>query len=312
MKWRGVALWATFSALAAGCATAPPVAPPIEERPAPSAPSPVQMLEGPHRARALNLMQERRWAEAAIQWELLLLLRPQSSEYRALLATTRKHIEDTAHDALGDAEQARKRGDLDAAATQYLRALNADRDNQGAANGLREIERERVRRAYLNRSPRGMTGAMTPTAEDLAEVDEGVSLYRQGDYVGAVQSLQRYLPTHPKDTVARGYLADAFYQLGLAAVKDGRKEDALRYFEKGRAVSQTDRNGLEVVVRETRRSLADDYFRRGVEAYAQNPRQAIELWQQSLRYDPSHEEALARLRSARQAARSAGAAAARQ
>ena len=146
-------------ALLAGCATAPPpLQAPAEPRAA--LPAREQTLERDYRARALALMHAQRWAEAKVQWELLLLLRPGAAEYRAQLEAAHKHIAETAADAAALAAAARKRGDLDTAAMQYLRALAADQDNTAAAQALREIERERTRRAYLNRPPRSLPGAI--------------------------------------------------------------------------------------------------------------------------------------------------------
>jgi hypothetical protein len=39
--------------------------------------------------------------------------------------------------------------------------LAADRENAIATQGLREIERDRTRRTYLNRPPRAVLGVMT-------------------------------------------------------------------------------------------------------------------------------------------------------
>ncbi|MGE5339049.1 MAG: hypothetical protein ACM3PU_14570 [Gemmatimonadota bacterium] len=139
--------------LVAGCATPPPVSVPREE-PRIALPSREQKLERDFQARAHALMREERWADAEVQWKLLLLLRPDQVEYRHELEAARRHIVDIAAEANAHAAAARKRGDLDGATTQYLRALATDRDNEIAAQGLREIERERNRRAYLNRPPR--------------------------------------------------------------------------------------------------------------------------------------------------------------
>jgi hypothetical protein len=52
------------------------------------------------------------------------------------------------------ADKARRNGNLDRATIEYLRVLSVDRNNARAAQGLRDIERERTRRNYLNRPPR--------------------------------------------------------------------------------------------------------------------------------------------------------------
>ncbi len=167
MSRRGATL-VVLAALLAGCATSPP---PGVATGAASAllPAREQTLERDWRARAAALMHERRWADAQVQLELLLLLRPGAVEYRSQLETVHRAIVDTAADASAQAAAARRRGDLEAATVQYLRALAADRDNAAAAQGLREIERERVRRAYLNRPPRSVPSTITGRSGPLAE-----------------------------------------------------------------------------------------------------------------------------------------------
>jgi|APFre7841882724_1041349.scaffolds.fasta_scaffold02107_3 tetratricopeptide (TPR) repeat protein len=135
----------------AGCATPPPAV----EAPAPVvAPQPAAGLEQAYRQRAAALAAERRWAEAAIQWELLTVLRPDSTAYRDEAAAARGRSAEMSQTHFRAAEQARRRGDNEQAATLLLRALSADPANAAAAQGLQAIELERSRRAWLNRPPR--------------------------------------------------------------------------------------------------------------------------------------------------------------
>ncbi len=158
------AMFAIVAALMlAGCAVPAPTAGPA---PSPALSSREHTLERDWRARATALTREQRWAEARVQLELLQLLDPAAADYRTQLESVRRTIAGVAAEAHAQAAAARRRGDLDAATTQYLRALAADRDDAAAAQGLREIERERVRRAWLNRPPRSMpNGAAGKPAE---------------------------------------------------------------------------------------------------------------------------------------------------
>jgi hypothetical protein len=152
---------AFLAMLEAGCVT--PAAP-VAEPPEPvrtTLPAREHTLERDYRARSAALMKDGRWADAKVQWELLLLLNPGSTEYRSQLDVTRRRIDDAAAEANAHAATARRRGDLETATTQFLRALAADRENPVAIQGLREIERDRTRRAYLNRPPRSVPGVTT-------------------------------------------------------------------------------------------------------------------------------------------------------
>jgi len=183
---------AFLTMLLAGCVTPPaPIAVSPESARA-SLPSREQTLERDYRARAAALMKDGRWADAKVQWELLLMLRPGAMEYRAQLDFTRKRIEETATEANANAAAARKRSDLDTATTQYLRALAADQENAIAAQGLREIERDRTRRAYLNRPPRAVLGIMTGKPGAPVELESDyMQRQKPGNGDEAVRPLRR-------------------------------------------------------------------------------------------------------------------------
>jgi hypothetical protein len=137
----------------AGCATPSPVPAP-EAAPTVETPRLAGDAERALRERADSDMRARRWADALVQWELLALLKPDAQEYREQIEQTRRQIDATARSALAAAEQAQRSGNLERATVEYLRVLSVDRDNARAAQALREIERERTRRNYLNRPPR--------------------------------------------------------------------------------------------------------------------------------------------------------------
>jgi len=162
---------ACLAFLLVGCVMLPGSGPTPPEPVRTTLPSREQTLERDYRAHATALMHEARWADAKVQWELLLLLRPGSAEYRTQWEVAHKHIADTAAEAIDHAAAARRRGDLELATNQYLRALAADRENTAAAQGLREIERERTRRAYLNRPPRAVLSIITGNPSAPVELE---------------------------------------------------------------------------------------------------------------------------------------------
>ena len=148
---RGIVL--ALAALLGGCTTLPEPAP--APAPAPAVPDrTVPAAEEAWRERAQASAREKRWADALEQWELLALLRPESGEYRAQQNLMRERIGESVRKSLAAGDQARQRGDLDAAQVEYLRVLSLDHANAAAAEGLRAIERARVQRNYLGRKPR--------------------------------------------------------------------------------------------------------------------------------------------------------------
>ena len=142
---------------AAGCATPPPAEQPAAseiEAPALRTPAPADEAEGVLRERAQAHEAQGRWADALRQWELLVVLRPGSADYGERVARMRRHIREIAAKSLALAEQARRSGNLERATLEYLRVLSVDHDNERAAQGLQDIERERTHRNYMNRPPR--------------------------------------------------------------------------------------------------------------------------------------------------------------
>lgn len=154
---QGALLASLAAAWIAGCATPPPTptaeTPRVAVQPAPRA-SLAETGETTYRERAKHHAQEGHWAEALVYWELLTLLKPDSAEYRAEFDRVRNHIRQTAAALLHAASSARRRGELDHSVELYIKVLSMEPDNAAAAEALRQIERQRIRRAYLNRPPR--------------------------------------------------------------------------------------------------------------------------------------------------------------
>lgn len=145
--------------LLAGCVTPPaadaPLAPVEATSPAFHARQPhAAAIEQVHLEKVQTYMRERRWADALVQWQILALLNPSAQNYRDEIETLRTRIRSIASELLNAADNARRRGNLSQATLEYLRVLNVDRDNAVAAQALRDIEKEQVRRHYLNRAPR--------------------------------------------------------------------------------------------------------------------------------------------------------------
>jgi tetratricopeptide (TPR) repeat protein len=304
-----------LAALLAACAGTP-----TAELPTPQTFSPIPPtarladFESSYSERAVALSREGRWAEALPLWEILVLLRPDSQDYRAQLERTQEQIGQVVAERLKAADKTRHAGDLERATLQYLRVLSVDPQNADAARALREIEAERVKRAYLlkprvlaNRSSAERNGARNsvaqPANDPAGELEIGVVQFRQGDYAGSVQTLEKYFRAHPRDDNARSYLADAYQQVGLASLREGRKEEALGQLEKAQQLGPSDPAEVSKAVRSVRQALGEEYYRLGVQAFASDIDRAISLWERSLSYDPSQVQVQVRLQQARRAQR---------
>lgn len=178
-------------------------------------------FEQQYRDRASTAQRQGRLADAAIAWEVLTVLRPDSRDYRDALADTRRQIGGAAAERLSRAAQAQRRGDLDAATQGYLAVLALQPDSTAAADALRSIERERVRRQQLGRPSRLTltrrgTEAMVPADKpapagvDRNELEHAAILARQGEIDTAISLLERRIAADRTDRAARNLLADLY------------------------------------------------------------------------------------------------------
>ena len=289
----------------AACASVPP------ERPVPQSsgggfvlqPALYQSFEDAHRNKALSLQQQQRWAEAAVEWEILALLNPDRVEYRNQRRDAQTHIARGVEESLKSADEARQRGDLQAASHFYLKALSLDPSNGTAVDTLRKLEQESVRHTLHTRVGHMSkeAGTVRPgPASERRDLEFGALLLRQGDYSGSIKTLEKYLKGVPKDELARRYLADAHFQLAQQRLEQGRKEDALSHLESAKGTHEQDPAELRESIETLRKALAEDYYQKGMKVYRTSLEEAITDWERSVQYDPAHPQASARLQRARQ------------
>ena len=117
-------------------------------------PSPVAAFEQRQRESAPPARRRGRLAEAALAWEILTVLRPDSAEYRDRLTDTQRLIDAAVADRSQRAVQATSAAISKAHREQYLAVLALQPDQAQAAEALRSIERERNRRNHLGKFSR--------------------------------------------------------------------------------------------------------------------------------------------------------------
>ena len=214
VAWVGVAL--------AGCASRPPPAPPPEgaqKRQPKAAPS---AFEAEQRERALSATRRHALADAALAWEVLVVLRPDVTEYRERLRDTRERIEDEVSERLPRAALAARQGDLDGATRQYLEVLALQPDSEPAADALRALERERNKRNSLGKFSR-LTIARAPQADrgkpasanEMAgrnDIEHASILADNGEFDEAIGLLETRLAANRRDAAARRLLAKVYYR----------------------------------------------------------------------------------------------------
>lgn len=270
-----------MAAILSGCSTTPAPAPPAAAEKAASPPvvSPGSAAHATPDAferqwleRANTAARQGQYAEAAWAWEVLTTLRPASSEYREAAASLRRQTDVVVSDRMQRAVQAQRKGDVDGAVQQYLAALAAQPDHLPAAEALRAIERERVKRQQLGRLSRyAMTrraatdaeviaDARTQKAANAAGVDrnelEHVSiLARQGEIDAAIAQAELRVAADRNDKPARELLADLYQRKAEDLVTARDVAGAIALLDKSVKLDPTDTAATERL-KQLRASLA--------------------------------------------------------
>ena len=220
-----------LAALCAACSTAPTALPgadslpPQEEARGRSAGA--AAFEQRWHERALAQSRAGRLGEATQSWEILAALRPDVGEYRERLAATRRQVDAAVPERLQRAQQAWKRGELDAASTQFLSVLALKPGEAQAADALRAIERERNRALYLGKPSRitlargNGTGALhgakpastqASNQADRNDVEHAALLRTQGESEAAITLLEKYVAARGTDPAACRMLSELYLQ----------------------------------------------------------------------------------------------------
>ena len=230
------ALW--LSACLAGCGHAPvpvapaapaPVALSVPDTPDPAPQSGLKAADFERRQENLARAAESqgRWADAALGWEVLVLLRPDVSRYAEALTRVRDKITTAVNDRMSRGQAAMRRGELDVAAQTYLEALSFAPDHVAAADALRAVERERNRKSFVGKFSRNTLtrravadGEMrySDAARDGKNGGEGghlehaTLLLRQGELDGAIGVLRDALRGGIGAPATKAMLVDAYVQ----------------------------------------------------------------------------------------------------
>ena len=125
--------------------------------------------------RAVMLAQQKWLADAALAWEVLVVLRPDVPDYRERLAEIRRQIDSAVAERLPRGASAAQRGDIDYATRQYLAILALQPHNALAADALRALERERNKRQYLGRHSRLTITRRAAAEAEMATLPTAVS-----------------------------------------------------------------------------------------------------------------------------------------
>lgn len=217
-----------MAAVVCGCANQSPT---VERAPA-AAPAPLPpddpatngsteslaAFERQQRDAAEAAARQGRWVEAIWAWDIVLALSPRDGEAARRRAQAEAAVTAALPERLARARAARSRGDLDGAARAYLDVLVLAPDNAAAADAMRDIERERVRRYQLGQPSRTVmarrafanTAARGTTTEERNEIEHASMLASQGDINAAIATLQPLSGPRRGSPTLKALLADLY------------------------------------------------------------------------------------------------------
>jgi tetratricopeptide (TPR) repeat protein len=256
----------------AGCASrAPaPTAPTggVPDAPVATPAAPLDAFQQQQQDRAERAEAQGRWAEAALAWEVLGLLRPDDGAVARRLAAARQQIGERVARHQAVAQAAQRRGDGQAAMREWLELLALDPSHLGAADALRQMERERSARSQVGRFARPLLPARRPAepapapSPALAEAarsansqrEHATLLARQGDLDGAI-TLLRDSPQWRSQPAHRAMVVD-LYVRKAEATKAAQPEVARKAVEAALAIDARHPAALALQVQLVRPSAA--------------------------------------------------------
>lgn len=257
-----------------GCSTPPtaPVAataPAVVAEPAPAADPAVTRFEQQQLDAALLAQRQGRLADAALAWEVLAVLRPDNTDYRARLSEVRQAIDRGTALRMARALSSRQRGDAAGAERAYLEVLSLDPRHAAAASALREIEVERNRASVVGKF------VQPPSLNGRAGNGSGPQPAARGPAMPvpvAALPVQRNLLEHASLLASQGELDSAIAMLNEAALAAPRD--------------------LEL-----RKQLVHWLEVRGEQLTARDPKAARADFERALELDPQARNARARLQA---------------
>lgn len=223
MKGGAVAAVAVGLAACAAPPPAPLTAPDPAARPAAGADDlALRRFQRVQLDRAEAAESQGRLADAHTAYEVLALLQPDGA-HAAKAAQLGLRIDAEVALRMPRAEAAQRRGDHDQAAQLYLEVLALAPAHAGAADALRQLERERNRRQFVGKFSRQtltrraaadaeMNGSDEPAAPGATrnQIEHATLLARQGDVEAAIALLRE--TGRPADAPSRALLADLYVQ----------------------------------------------------------------------------------------------------
>lgn len=265
----------------------------------PAAPAPV--VATPREQVAAQLFEQGRYADALLQWQILLAEAPNNAAYQSYAQDVQDVIEQKVREHMQAANYALSIGDSANEQRELLKALALSPVNGPALELLRRIESDRawsIENAKLAKLKSNIEKKITSTEPEHDQeqfyLELGVALFKEGDYSGAIQEIQKYLNSYPNDPAARRQISEAYFRVAVYLHQTGQLIPAMNNMELAQRYAVENIPAREKPVQELKYALAEEYYQRGARDLPTDRNKAIEEWQLALKYNSNH--ALARQR----------------
>jgi len=231
---------------------------------------------------------------ARAMFEEIIALNPDHEEARDYINTIEQRFEEVVDSIFA-------RGISYYEQTNYLKALddmkkvltlNPDHEKAKeyvtlSENKLRELEKiklELKRKQEEKRRRRKISTCLK----------RGMSYYERKEWARAINSFNEVLALAPGHKIASEHIVICYYAQGLTLHKEGKLLEALRMFNNVLRLYPEHEEAQERIslINEERKEKAKEYNRKGLVEYTRgNLQEAIEAWENALRFDPDLETA---------------------
>ncbi len=325
-RWRGTLSLGILGFALSACATIPAAPPkevreavpkevreavPKEAREVPTFGAPLLEALRKNEGDAKRFEQDGRLRESLERWRIVLTIEPQHAEARQKQNELETKVREQTRRRIAAGKEQLQLRRKEAAQKEFMAALRLDPFNREALEQL-YLSEEQLGEQTAFAKPVGKGGTQAklqssgdarakpmPKEESEEEEESGeevsfaeaAELFRQGDYLAAIDAFTRVLAKQPGLREAVEYQKQAYYNQGLAYMKGDNHAEALKLFEKLKKL-QPDFKRLAYYMQTAREKLADQHYLAGIRHFKeQKLQEAIEEWDQALALNPKLESA---------------------
>ncbi|MDJ0943346.1 MAG: hypothetical protein QNJ30_07770 [Kiloniellales bacterium] len=139
--------------------------------------------------------------------------------------------------------------------------------------------------------------------KQAASLSRSEALIEKAAYRDSIKTLESHLKAYPSDRQAFELLAVSHGRVGIDLYDRGKLREALPHLQSSSDYALlsglSDNAAVDSLLLQTRRSLAQDRFKKGQRVFSVDLDQAIAYWEEALTYEPDHERAQLFLERAR-------------